>query len=75
MLNLRVGYLTMELGPMDGNETKMKHPKVIKSDRFEWHKDPSVPKTLKETQENPNWNPRGVNTNFMHFWTKVQISK
>jgi hypothetical protein len=49
----------MELGPMDGNETKMKHPKVIKSDRFEWHKDPSVPKTLKETLENPNWNPRG----------------
>jgi hypothetical protein len=23
MLNLRVGYLTLELGPMDGNETKI----------------------------------------------------
>jgi hypothetical protein len=24
-----------------------------------WHKNPSVPKTLKETLENPNWNPSG----------------
>jgi hypothetical protein len=32
-------------------------------------------KTLKETLENPNWNPRGVNVNCRHFWTKVQISK
>jgi hypothetical protein len=24
-----------------------------------WHNNPSVPKALKETLENPNWNPRG----------------
>jgi hypothetical protein len=32
-------------------------------------------KTLKETLENPNWNPRGVNSNSIYFWTKVQILK
>jgi hypothetical protein len=38
-------------------------------------KNPKVLKTLKETLENPNWNPRGVNSNYIHLWTKVQISK
>jgi hypothetical protein len=32
-----------------------------------------MPKTLKETLENPNLYPRGVNANSMHFWAKVQI--
>jgi hypothetical protein len=39
------------------------------------HKNPKVPKTLKETLENPKVYSRGVNSNSRHFWTKVQISK
>jgi hypothetical protein len=30
-----------------------KHPNEIKSDGFEWHKDPSVPKTLKTNPRKP----------------------
>jgi hypothetical protein len=67
VFNLRVGYLTLELGPMGGNEAKVikiskvfgNTQKILRVMDFKWHKDPSVPKTLKETLENPNWNLLG----------------
>ena len=66
MLNLRVGYLTLELGPMDESEAKMsKMSKAIRN----VHKISNLmcfsgTKTLvcpnpKQTLENPNWNPKG----------------
>jgi hypothetical protein len=61
---------------IEGNlKSYWKYSKEIKDDEFEWHKNPRVLKTLEETLENPYWYPRGVNSNSMYIWTKVQISK
>jgi hypothetical protein len=44
-----------------------KYSKEIKSDEFEWHKNPRVLKTQKETLENPNLYPRGE----FKFYTRL----
>jgi hypothetical protein len=60
ILNLRVGYLTLGLGPMGESEAMMSNTSKVMGNIHKRSNvmDLSGTKTLKETLENPNLYPR-----------------